>query len=247
VKLEAVTVCRGFSDILEHTIVANQSLFDRWIIVTSHDDDGTHRVCKRHGIDHVDTDAFSRKGEQFNKALGINVGLAHLTCSDWVLHLDADILLPPRTRHFLDNAELDPTCIYGIDRFDLFGWDEFQKLKHSDHAQYEWQCLVHPAPGTTFGTRLVHYDYGGWLPIGFFQLWHAQSKITRYPVKAQTNAEHTDVLHAMRWPRPKRVLLPEILGLHISSERVGWGANWNKRVSKPFGPPAMGSAQPKAY
>ena len=100
-RIEAVTVCVGFGDILEHTILANQGIFDRWIIVTCPDDNTTHRVCKRHGIDFVDTDSFGRRGDKFNKGLGINTGLAHIRFDEWVVVLDADILLPARTRWFL--------------------------------------------------------------------------------------------------------------------------------------------------
>ena len=241
--LECVTVCKGFSDILEHTIVHNQALFDHWVIVTAHDDNDTHRVCKRHGIDCVDTDAFTRKGESFNKGLGVNTGLAHLTCQDWVLHLDADILLPPRTRHFLDNAELDTRDIYGIDRFNCVGWEAYQALKLKADPQYAWFCLINPPAGTEFGRRVVHFDFGGWMPIGFFQLWHPTgSGVSRYPVKATVNAEHTDVLHAMKWPRPRRVLLPEVLAVHLQSEKSGWGADWGRRTSKPFGPAPQAEA-----
>ena len=224
-RIEAVTVCKGFADILEFSILHNQALFDRWLIVTSPDDDATHRVCKHHGVDFVDTDAFTRLGESFNKGLGINTGLAHLTCSDWVLHLDADILLPPRTRHFLENAELDPTCIHGFDRFNLTGWDAYHAWKATGGPQYEWFCLINPPAGCAFGSRVVHFDYGGWMPIGFAQLWHPTgSGVTRYPVKARTDAEHTDVLHAMKWPRRKRVLVPEVLAVHLESEKTAWGA-----------------------
>jgi hypothetical protein len=236
IRIEAVTACRGYGDILEHSIQHNQSLFDRWIIVTAPDDDATHRVCKKHGIDFVDTDAFTRKGEQFNKGLGINVGLAHLTCGDWMLHLDVDVLLPPRTRHFLENAELDTKNLYGIDRFNLVGWNAYQESKQKSSPQYEWFCLINPPAGCSFGSRIVHYDYGGYMPIGFFQLWHADSGVTRYPTKASVNAEHTDVLHAMKWPRARRVLIPEILAVHLESEKMPFGAGWKGRVSKPFGP-----------
>lgn len=237
-RIEAVTVCVGFGDILEHTILQNQSLFDRWLIVTTPDDDVTHRVCKRHGVDFVDTDSFTRRGEKFNKGLGINVGLAHHTLADWVLHIDADIILPPRTRHFLENAELDTKCIYGVDRFDLTSWEKYQEWTHKIDPQYEWFCLLKPPKDCPFGTRIVHFDYGGWMPIGFFQLWHADSGIARYPVKIDSNAEHVDVLHAMKWPRKRRILIPEILALHLESESLNGKRNWEGRVSKKFGPEA---------
>ena len=242
-----MTVCVGFGDILEHTILHNQSLFDRWMIVTTPDDDKTHRVCKRHGIDFVYTDSFTRRGEKFNKGLGINVGLAHHTCADWILHIDADIILPPRFRHFLENAELDTKCIYGVDRFDLTTWEVYQKWKNEINPQYEWFCLLKPPDGCSFGTRVLHFDYGGWMPIGFFQLWHFDSGVMRYPVKIDSNAEHVDVLHAMKWPRSRRVLIPEILALHIESEKLNGKNNWKGRESKPFGPPDSEHPRPHPH
>ena len=236
-RIEAVTVCVGFGDILEHAILANQGIFDRWIIVTSPDDNTTHRVCKRHGIDFVDTDSFGRRGDKFNKGLGINTGLAHIRFDEWVVVLDADILLPARTRWFLENAELDTKCIYGIDRFDLTNWENYQKWKHEINPQYEWFCYIKPPQYTPFATRIVHYDYGGWMPIGFFQLWHKDAGVMRYPVKIDSNAEHVDVLHSMKWPRKRRVLIPEILGMHLESEKLRGKNNWQGRESKPFGAP----------
>lgn len=245
-RIEAVTTCVGFADILEHAIIQNQSIIDRWIIVTTPNDDPTHRTCKRHGIDFVYTDSFTRRGETFNKGLGINVGLAHLTLADWVLVIDADILLPPRTKHFLENAELDEKNIYGIDRFDLTTWEAFQRWKQTVDPQYEWYCLLKPPPNCKFGSRIVHFDYGGWMPIGFFQLWHRSSGVARYPVKIDSNAEHVDVLHSMKWPRARRVLIPEVIGLHIESEALRGKNNWSGRISKPFGPQAPETPAPGA-
>ena len=59
---------------------------------------------------------------QFCKGAGINEGLSRLDQDAWVVHLDADIWLPPQTRLLLENANLDPCMIYGIDRFCVKGY-----------------------------------------------------------------------------------------------------------------------------
>ena len=96
--------------------------------------------------------------------------------------------------------------------------------------QHRHHCLLTPPP-FPIGSRLVLREQGGYVPIGFFQLWHGR----RYPVR-QGNAEHTDVLHALQWPRDKRRLLEEVFAVHLESERSKMGANWSGRKTVPFGP-----------
>ena len=84
-------------------------------------------------------------------------------------------------------------------------------------------------PGSCIG------DYGGYVPIGFFQLFHG-SAWKRYPIVQDGDAEHTDVLHGIRWDRPKRVLLPEIIAIHLESETASMGVNWKGRKTRRFGP-----------
>ncbi|MGB2612785.1 MAG: glycosyltransferase family A protein, partial [Isosphaeraceae bacterium] len=114
-RIEAVTVCLHYDDFLEQTIRVNQSLFDDWVVVTSQEDAGTVAVCQRYGVRTAFCPYFKRGGD-FAKALAINIGLAHLKIEDWVVHLDADTALPRNARKHLANVELDPSCIYGIDR-----------------------------------------------------------------------------------------------------------------------------------
>ena len=120
-RIEAVTVCLHYDDFLEQTIRVNQSLFDDWVVVTEQTDDKTKDVCGRYGVRMAFCPYFQRDGEKFAKGLAINIGLAHLKLEDWVVHLDADTALPRNTRKHLANIELDPSCIYGIDRVDCTG------------------------------------------------------------------------------------------------------------------------------
>ena len=54
------------------------------------------------------------------------------------MHLDADIWLPPLTRKLLMHANLAKRMLYGIDRFIVKGykqWDEFLELEAATGVQ----------------------------------------------------------------------------------------------------------------
>ena len=96
-RLECVVICVNFSDVLAFTLPANKIHFDRMIVVSDLTDEATKNLCSHNHVELVQTDAFYAKDQAFNKANGINVGLQKLNPQAWVLHMDADIVLPPRT------------------------------------------------------------------------------------------------------------------------------------------------------
>lgn len=231
-KLEGVIVCSSYSDFLAETLPQNMHYFDRLVIVTSPHDRATQALCERLSVPCVVTDVMFERGHHFNKGMAINMGLGHLNADGWVLHLDADIVLPHNFRRLLDHARLERENIYGADRLNIYGWDAWQKHKHSHHNSHAYRYLVN-APKHELGARLLHEEFG-YTPIGYFQLWHGSK---RYPIH-QGNAEHTDVLFALQWARKHRVLLPEVFVYHLDSNTSPgqMGENWNGRKSPPFGP-----------
>jgi hypothetical protein len=124
-RIHAVTVCWNYSDFLEQAARINQPLFDDWVIVTHQEDKGTLAVCERYGLRVAYCPYFQRHGSSFNKALGINIGLAHTALNidrnsgkgegTFICHIDADTVLPRDFRNQLNNIPLDTTAIYGID------------------------------------------------------------------------------------------------------------------------------------
>ncbi len=89
-------------------------------------------------------------------------------------------------------------------------------------------------------TRWAHHQEG-YVPIGFFQLWHSHAdswrgaRIKPYP-SAHNDACRSDVQHGLQWDRRRRELVPEMLVVHLESENSANGVNWAGRKSKPFGP-----------
>jgi hypothetical protein len=238
-KLEALTVCVGYADFLAETAAFNRKHFDRWIIVTDRKDQETVDVCHRLNLEVLRTDEFTRNGDPFNKGRAIDRGLAMLTHADWLLHLDADIALPTDFRESLHDADLDPECIYGVDRQMLVGWDQWQawKTRGSTRAFHCYQ-RTHIYP---IGARWCDVRYG-YVPIGFFQLWHQSAdvakgiRLNRYP-DGHSDAARADVKFALQWDRRRRQLIPEVVVAHLESESGPTGVNWSGRKTRRFEPP----------
>lgn len=225
-RLEAVTACVGFDDLLDVTLSANHSHLDTMIVVTSHDDRATQAVARKHGAICVQTDLFHKNGRNFNKGAAINAGMGRFQYHGWRLHLDADIALPDNFRRMLFNhTALDPDCIYGADRMDIIGRNAFQQLSR---PQAHSSCFIDPK-GTLSG-RYVD-PLRGYVPIGFFQLWNASTQ-KEYPWSIGT-AAHDDVLFAEQWPTSHRRLLPSVICYHLCSQPPKLGENWDGRRSQP--------------
>ena len=232
-KIEAVTVCVNYGDFLSAIIANNKCLFDKWIIVTDTKDEQTKKVCDFYAIDCIQTDIFYTKGG-FNKAAGINEGLKYLEKDGWIIHLDADIFLPPLTRHILNNLELNTQAIYGVDRYCVRSFPEWNKYITDPKPLHDRGFLLHMA-NFDVGARLVHYWGEGFVPIGFFQMWHpTDSGVLEYS-EEECTINHTDVLFARKFLKENRKLIPDIICFHLESESVKMGENWNGRKTKYFG------------
>jgi hypothetical protein len=232
-KMEAVVVCDGYADFLCHTLPHNKFLFDKIVVVTSYEDKATRKLCEYLHVECIPTDVLKSRHGVFCKGAGINVGLAALDKDAWVVHLDADIYLPPQTRILLENAALDKSFVYGCDRFIVRGrkaWDDFIE---KPVLQHENECWIH-LNAFPLGTRVMHRSTGGFVPIGFFQLWHPKtSGVSTYP-EGHTSAGREDTLFLAPWPRSKRGFIPELIVYHLESDDARNAANWGGRTTAPY-------------
>lgn len=241
-KVEAVIICKDYSDFLEHTLPENLNHLDDIVVVTHTDDKKTQAVCNKFSIHFVTTDCFTEHGHTFNKGQAINVGLDHLHGSDWILHLDADIVLCRDFRRMLKQAQIRSENIYGADRVNVYGYEAWHELKPALGRHYQDRWFIDPGfchadkvpSGIRHGARVLHKEYG-YVPLGYFQLWH-NSHGRRYNTRRGA-AAGTDIMFPVQWPRENRVLLPDVVVYHLDSEvKHGIGTNWKGRKSKPFGP-----------
>lgn len=249
-KIEAVITCVDYSDFLAQTLPHNRVLFDRMVVVTAPEDKATRRVCEYWNVQCIPTDVFETRWGKFSKGRAINVGLGELAKDGWMLHLDADIVCPPLMRSLIQQAELDPTHLYGFDRHICRGEEAWRKFMAMPQLQHESGAYIH-MDKFPMGTRVMQGHAGGYVPIGFAQLWHpGASGVATYPEQHDT-AGRTDVLFAMQWPRAKRGLIPEVVMYHLESDDAANAANWNGRTTARFGVagellPPVASASPRA-
>ena len=235
--IDGVTVCLDYSDFLAETLPLNIRQCDRFVVVTAPEDLATQRVCDFYNVDVVLTDVFQSRWGECHKAKGINAGLDWLAAdagfAGWVLHLDADIVLAPRTKTLLDHANLPKDVLHGADRVSVpnaQAWAAFKALPVSQHDGYH----VSLEPFKVM-PRFNAWHLGGYAPPGYFQLWHPHTTgVTRYPDE-HSNGDKTDVLHCAQWERARRALLPEVYVYHLESEPAEQGTNWGGRVTKRFG------------
>jgi hypothetical protein len=234
--IEAVLVCVNYSDFLSYTLPQIKNTFDYIVVVTTPDDKKTQQICNFYNIECIKTWAFYENGAKFNKANGINEGLLYLSKRDWVVHIDADIYLPPLTKDILYKKPLDSSKIYGLDRLMCPSYEEWVKYLESPKPIHDNWIFVH-LNKFPIASRVVDYNGSGYSPIGYFQLWNPKgSGVYTYP-NEHTGADRTDMLFAKQWTRDKKELMPEIVVIHLDSEDAtvkNMGKNWNGRKTKLF-------------
>lgn len=240
-KIECVIVCVNYGDYLAWALPLNLRHFEKVVVVTTFNDKQTQSLCQFYDVECVQTHAFYDNGAKFCKSKGINEGLARLSRDGYVCHMDADVVLPPRTREILEKVHLDPTCVYGIDRMMCESFNDWLEFFVKPRATHEENIFIKPNIFDTFGIRvglLGKDSYAdGYAPLGFFQLWNPKvsGKYT-YTVEAP-EAGRDDMLFSLGWPRQKRQLLPEIIAIHLESQTpLAMGANWAGRTTPPFLP-----------
>jgi hypothetical protein len=135
--LEGVTVSVNCADFLAHTLPLNKIHFDRLIVVTAPEDKQTRKVCQAWGVECVLTDVFRARWGEFRKGAGINEGLKTLAKTDWLLHMDCDIVLPAHFRSTLELLNLDKSMIYGFDRAEFKSYEAWQAFFGDPEPQRE--------------------------------------------------------------------------------------------------------------
>jgi hypothetical protein len=101
--MKALTVCVGYDDLLEITLLRNLRHFSRFLVVTSPTDEATKGLVRdlqqtgRDNLDILETDAFWRDGASFRKWLAVEEGFDALGRDGWMCHIDADAILPDNT------------------------------------------------------------------------------------------------------------------------------------------------------
>jgi len=157
-KFEAIIVAYNYKDFLSTTLPLNLEVLDHVVVITK-ENDPIIEYCqslKSDKISIVITDAFHHDGAKFNKGLVINIGFQNLIHKEWVMTLDADIVLPPDFKDKFCKSFNNLEYIYGSRRYNI-------------DTRKEWEDLQ--AGRKTVNDFILFRGFG----YGFLTMWHYHS------------------------------------------------------------------------
>jgi len=205
-KIDVIITSVNYNDFLILSLENNTKYFENITVVTSNDDKICQNICKSYGVKCITTDVFYEDGFKFNKGKAINVGIESLTNPEFILILDADIIVTNKIE--LTNLESD--TLYTSDRWICY-----------NHFQYEkWK------KGETPVNNLPKYERDN--GYGFFQLFNFNNTMESkwYPSELE-NSSHPDLKFSSYFPK-KQTISVDII--HLGDVKK----NWNGRTSENF-------------
>lgn len=151
-RIDVVIVSVSYNDFLLVSLEKNSKIFENITVVTSSSDFLCQKICRKFGVKCVVTDTMYEDGAVFNKGKAINAGIDSISDPDYILLLDADVLVMNR----IDLHSLDDEFLYTSDRYIVPDYDSYQKYISGDLDKDN--------------AFVLNIDQG----LGFFQLFNAR-------------------------------------------------------------------------
>lgn len=213
-KLDIIITCVNYSDFLVLTLKENIKYGFPITVITSERDKLTQKLCEEFEVNCVVTEAFYEDGAVFNKGKAINVGINSLDNPEWILHLDADIILLDDFRDIILNKSLSINKMYSATRYMCYTYDKFDNYQKG-LIKINQMDAVHTCP-----------------PVGYFQLFNynhsnLKNKSKIYP-EVSKDASWSDLLFADMFP--EKECLKNIRTIHLGYD----GRNWKGRKTERF-------------
>lgn len=159
--ITAIICATNYSDLLETTISENQSELDNIIVITNTTDSDTEQLCIKKSIKYIKTDIFYRNGDKFNRGMAYNqVFNIFKDYLDWVLLLDADIVLPKNFKKQFFDINPDINMMFSSRRYSIETYEDWISVKNNPE-------------------KLKNYLLYRGIGYGYFQLFNFKSEIIK--------------------------------------------------------------------
>lgn len=215
--LKSITVCVDYSDYLSISLPVNKKFIDEMLVITHEKDIATKKVCDDNGVEYIETDKMYEDGATFNKGKAMNVGLEKIKDSDWIVNIDADIVLPNDFKDVISSNPLKEDCLYSAERSICF-------------SKFIWHLFSN---GNMNPSSFVYFKDKKMGLIGYLFIYNANYlKKIGQPLKISESYDACngwDFSFREFWPVSNRKLLP-MYAAHLGDV----GKNWNGRVTRPF-------------
>ena len=207
-KIDVIIVSVDYNDFLPITLENNTKIFENITVVTSINDTECQKICERFNVNCVVTERMYENGAVFNKGKAINEGIKSLLNPNWILLLDADIIVPESFHESFKNNYTNINSLYVCNRV-MFK---------------EYQSYLNWKSGTGLKGQVSRLN-----GIGYFQLFNINSNCLQriiYPENSN-NAAGSDISFRNRFT--------EKVDLEIESIHLGISyQNWNGRKTPEF-------------
>lgn len=211
--LTAITVCIDFSDFLSDALPENRGFFDRYILLTSPEDTATQELGEKYDCE-VITTTLHRDLGKFNKGAVINQGIASAHPANWLCLIDADIVLPTSFRTWL--SELPkivrkphwvPHTLFGLHRLRCLGRENWLAYLQDTTVARSWPI-----------EKLRKQNQ---CPVGYLQLWDAESSPHVYPTDCPT-ASRSDLVFAKKFRHCYHTYHPRAIHLETAKPSASY-------------------------
>lgn len=126
-KIDAVIVSVDYNDFLILTLENNIKYLENITVVTSTSDTLCKEICDKFGVKCVITDRMYEDGAKFNKGKAINEGIKSIQNPEWILLLDADIILPNNWNEIIKSNIFKKDAIHICSRNIIENYDDYQR------------------------------------------------------------------------------------------------------------------------
>jgi GTP:adenosylcobinamide-phosphate guanylyltransferase len=208
-RLDVVIVSVNYNDLVLVSLMNNVKIFDNITIVTSSEDKMCQQICKKFGVKCVVTDSMYDSGAKFNRGKAINEGIKSLNDPDYILIIDADIVV----KNKINLESLNEDYLYTSDRWICKSYGLYKQWRNGNIELNK------------IGSN--ESDKG----IGFFQLFNINNKnidkSKPYP-ETSNDAAFDDLLFRDKFVN--RTKIEENVIIHLGDPYI----NWSGRVTMRF-------------
>ena len=207
-KINVIIVSVNYNDFLPITLENNIKIFDNITVVTSINDEECQKICQKFNVNCVVTERMYDNGASFNKGKAINEGIKSLLNPNWILLLDADIIVPETFHESFKNNYTNINSLYVCNRIMFKEYESYLDWKYESGLKGQVSKLN---------------------GIGYFQLFNINSNCLQRIIYSENsdNAAGSDISFRNRFT--------EKVDLEIESIHLGISyQNWNGRKTPDF-------------
>lgn len=143
-KIDVIIVSVNYNDFLVLTLENNIKYLDNITVVTSLNDSLCKEICDKFGVKCVITDRMYENGAKFNKGKAINEGIKSIQNPEWILLLDADIILTNDWDRIIKSNIFNKDSIHICSRNIIENYEDYQKWLNGEKVGKLESSKGHP-------------------------------------------------------------------------------------------------------